>query len=72
LTVVEQKQNIATRRRLRMFALLGSLAFTSAALVGVLALASTVQQSRSRVIDALRGRPLSSQAGFARRPFARA
>jgi hypothetical protein len=55
-----------------MFALLGSLVFTSAALVGVFTLASTVQQSRSRVINALRGRPLSSYAGFARRPLARA
>ena len=55
-----------------MFALLGSLVFTGAALVGAFALASTVQESRSRVIDALRGRPLRNQAGFARRPFARA
>ena len=55
-----------------MFALLGSLVFTAAALVGALSLASTVQESRSRVIDALRGRPLSNQADFARRRLARA
>ena len=42
-----------------MFALLGSLAFTSAAFVGAFALASTFQASRSRIANALQGRPLA-------------
>ncbi len=42
-----------------MFALLGSLVFTSAAFVGVFAFASTFQASRSRITNALHGRPLA-------------
>ena len=42
-----------------MFALLASLAFTSAAVVGAFAFASTFQASRSRIASALHGCPLA-------------
>ena len=41
-----------------MFALLASLVFTAAAAIAVFAVASTFQQSRARIVDALQGRPL--------------
>ena len=42
-----------------MFALLSSLVFTAAAFVAVFAVASTFNHSRSRIADALLGRPLA-------------
>jgi hypothetical protein len=42
-----------------MFALLGSLAFITAAFVGAFAFASTFQANRSRIARALQGRPLA-------------
>lgn len=42
-----------------MFAMLSSLVFAGAALVATFVVTSTFQQSRSRIADALQGRPLS-------------
>ena len=42
-----------------MFALLASIAFTSAACIGAFAFASTLQASRERIANALQGRPLA-------------
>lgn len=41
-----------------MFAMLSALVFTGAAYFAVFAVASTFRDSRSRVADAIRGRPL--------------
>jgi len=41
-----------------MFALISSIVFAGAAFVAAYAVTSTFQQSRSRVVDALQGRPL--------------
>ena len=42
-----------------MFAMLSSLVFAGAAFVAAFVVTSTLQQSRSRIADALQGRPLS-------------
>lgn len=42
-----------------MFALLSSLVFTGAAAVAAYTVTATFQQSRSRIVDALHGRPLA-------------
>ena len=42
-----------------MFAMISSFVFTGAAVLAACAVASTVQESRSRIADALQGRPLS-------------
>ena len=42
-----------------MFAILSSLVFAGAAFVAVSVVTSTIHESRSRIIDALHGRPLS-------------
>ena len=42
-----------------MFAMISSLVFAGAAAVAVCVVTSTIQQSRSRIADALQGRPLS-------------
>lgn len=41
-----------------MFALLSSLVFAGAAALAALAVTATVRESRSRIADALQGRPL--------------
>ena len=45
-----------------MFAMLASFVFTGAVVIAACAVASTVQESRSRIADALHGRPLSRPA----------
>ena len=56
----EQKENITFQQGdMHMFALLSSLVFAGAAFVAVFAVTSTVNESRSRITDALLGRPLS-------------
>lgn len=42
-----------------MFAMLGSLVFAGAAFVATFVVTATIQESRSRIADALHGRPLS-------------
>jgi hypothetical protein len=41
-----------------MFALLSSFVFAGAATIAGLSVVGTFQESRSRIVDALRGRPL--------------
>jgi len=41
-----------------MFAMLASFLFTGAVVIAACAVASTIQESRSRIADALHGRPL--------------
>jgi hypothetical protein len=42
-----------------MFAMISSLAFAGAAFFALFVVTSTFQQSRSRIADALQGRPVS-------------
>lgn len=42
-----------------MFAIISSLVFAGAAFVAAFVVTSTVKQSRSRIADALQGRPLA-------------
>jgi hypothetical protein len=42
-----------------MFALLSSLVFAGAAAIALSVVLSTVRDSRSRILDALQGRPLA-------------
>lgn len=41
-----------------MFALLASLIFSAAAFIAIVAVGSTLRQSRERIVDALQGRAL--------------